>query len=172
MIEQNDFENSNVLASTENKKRFTLRFSEDTIRRIRVFCESFFIELNEFIANTIRYYLYTIGEDIESNEFDLIGRYYDISKLVGMQPLDIPHEISEKKSTINTEIPPLISKAVEDLCNEIPSTPEEFIEDIVKWSIDDIINKIKKDEYDFLDKYKDLSIVQKSIQQIYEKKLL
>ena len=172
MIEQNEIENSNVLILTENKMRFSLRFSKEIIRKIRVFCESFFIELNEFVINTIRYYLYDIRDDIESNKFDLIGRYYDASKLVGIQPPEIPQEILKKNCTVNVESPPLISKTVEDLCKEIPPTPEEFIEDLMKWSIDDIMNKIKKSEFEFLDKYKDFSKVQKSIQQIFEKNLV
>ncbi len=166
MIEQNEIENSNVLILPENKMRFSLRFSKEIIRKIRVFCESFFIELNEFVINTISYDLYDIREDIKSNKFDLIGRYYDVSKLAGIQPPDIPHELSEKKSIINAEIPTSISKAVEDLCNEIHSTPEEFMEDIMKWSIKDIVGQIKKGEFEFLDKYKDFSKIAKSIDQI------
>ena len=166
MIEQNEIENSNVLILPENKMRFSLRFSKEIIRKIRVFCESFFIESNEFVINTISYYLYDIREDIGSNKFDLIGRYYDVSKLVGIQPFNTSHEISEKKSSINVEIPPLISKAVEDLCNEIHSTPEEFMEDIMKWSINNIVGQIKKGEFEFLDKYKDFSKIAKSIDQI------
>ena len=171
MIEQNEIENSNVLILAGNKMRFTLRFSKETIRKIRVFCESFFIGLDDFILNTIKYYLYEIREDIESN-FDLIGSYYDVSTLVGIQPPDIPHETSEKKSLINTEIPPSISKAVEDLCNEIHSTPEEFMGDIMKWAINDIVGQIKKGEFEFLDKYKDFSRITKSIDQIYKNEII
>lgn len=98
-----------------------------------------------------------IREHIESNEFNLIGSYYDVSKLVGIQLLGTPQKIIEKDCIINIEIPPMVSKAVEDLCKEIPSTLEEFIEDIVKWSIHDVVSKIKKGEFDFLVKYKDFS---------------
>jgi len=168
MIDQNEIENSNVSALIKDEIRFSLRFSKEIIRKIRVFCESFFIELNEFVINTISYYLYDIREDIESNKFDLIGSYYNVSKLVETPPPDIPHELSDEKSTINVEIPPLISAAVEDLCDKIPLAPEEFMEDIMKWSINNIVGKIKKGEFEFLDKYKDFSKIAKSIDQIYK----
>ena len=167
--EPNEIENSNVLVSTENKKRYALHFNEDYTRRIRAFCESFFIDLNVFIVNAVRDYLYAIEDDIESNAFDLIGGYYDVSKLLGIQSSDTPLEVTEKKNIIEAEFPLLVSKAVQGICDEIPYTPEEFIEDIMKWSIDDIIDSIKKGRYDFLGKYKDFTEVIISIQQIYEK---
>ncbi|GAI66493.1 unnamed protein product, partial [marine sediment metagenome] len=42
----------------ENKKRYKLHFNEDTIGTIQVFCESFHIELNKFIVNTVGYFLF------------------------------------------------------------------------------------------------------------------
>ncbi|MEE9379698.1 MAG: hypothetical protein V3V33_16860 [Candidatus Lokiarchaeia archaeon] len=172
MSEQNEIENSNTLAPMIKKGRYTLHFDEVTEGKIQDFCEIFSIELKKFIVNTVGYFLFIIEDDIESNAYDLIGGYFDVSKFRSEQPTGKTPKASEKKITIEIEFPHLISKAIWHLTDEIPPTPEEFIEDTVKWSIADIISKIKKYEYDFLDKYKDFSKVQKSTQQIYEQNLL
>ena len=166
MIEQNEIENSNVSILKEYKKRYKLYIDVEIAERIQIFCEIFNVKLNKFIVNTVIYYLYVIEDDIESNENSLIGRYYDVSKLVGSQPIDNIHKNFEKNNEIKVEFPHSIFKVIENICDNIPLTPEEFIEDTVTWTINDIIENIKKGRYHFLDKYKDFSKIAKSIQQL------
>lgn len=166
MIEPNEIEDSKVLPTIENKKRYKLQFNEDTIGTIRVFCESFHIELNKFIVNTVGYFLYDIENDIESKEYDLIGGYFDVSKLVDVQSSNNTREMNEKINEIKAEFPLLISKAIDYVCDEIPLTPEKFIEDTINWAIVDIMDHIKEDRYNFLDKYKDFSKITQSIKSI------
>lgn len=172
MIGPNDIKNTieieefNTTTQKENKKRYKLHFNEDTIGKIRVFCESFHVELNKFIVNTIGYFLYDIEYDIGSKEFDLIGGYFDISKLVGVQSNNNTREANEKFNEIEAEFPLLISEAIDYVCDAIPLTPEEFIEDTINWEIVDIMDHIKEDRYDFLDKYKDFSKITQSIKSI------
>ena len=178
MIEPNNIKNPieieefNTTTQIENKKRYKLHFNEDTIGKIRVFCESFHIELNKFIVNTVGYFLFDIGDDIGTKGFDLIGGYYNVSKLVGVQSSNNNREMNDKFHEIEAEFPLLISKAIDYVCDEIPLTPEEFIEDTINWSIVNIMVHIKKERYDFLDKYKDFSTITESIDQIYKKNLL
>ena len=166
MREQNKIENSNISILAEHKKRYKLHFDEEIAERVQMFCEIFNVKLNKFIVNTVIYYLYVIEDDIESNEKTLIGRYYDVSKLVGSQPIDTTHKNFERHNEIKVEFPLSIFKAIENICDNISLTPEEFIEDTVNWSINDIIENIKKGRYHFLDKYKDFSKITKSIQQL------
>ena len=171
MMGQNEIENSNVLASTENK-RYKLHFDQVISEKIQDFCRIFKVKLNKFIVNSVGCYLYDIEDDIYSKEYDLIGRYFDVSKLVTIKPVDDNHETTEKNITIETDIPPLISKAIKHICDEIPLVQEEFIEDTVSWTIKDVLNKIKEDDYRFLGKYKDFSKISKTIDQIYEEGLV
>ncbi len=165
-IKPNEIEDSNVLLTIENKKRYKLRLNEDMIAKVRAFCESFHVELNKFIVNTVGYFLFEIEDDIGSTGFDLIGGYYNVSKLVGVQSSNNSSEVNEKISEIEAEIPLLISEAIDYVCDEISLTPEEFIEDTINWAIIDLIDRIKKDNYDFLDKYKDFSKITESIKSI------
>lgn len=172
MIEPKEIEDSKVLPTIENKKRYKLRFNKDTIGKVRTFCEAFHIELNKFIVNTVGNFLFDIEDDIGSKRFSLIGGYFNVSKLVGVQSSNNTREANEKSNEIEAEIPLLISKAIDYICDKIPLTPEEFIEDTINWAIGDIMDRIKEDRYDFLDKYKNFSKITESIDQIYKKNLL
>lgn len=166
MIKQNKIENSDDSILTKHKKRYKLHVDEKIAERIQIFCEIFNIKLNKFVVDTVIYYLYVIEDDIESNENAIIGKFYDISKLVGGQPIDTTHKNFEKYDEINVEFPFSIFEVIEIICDDIPLTPEEFIEDTVTWTIKDIIENITKGRYHFLDKYKDFSKIAKSIQQL------
>ena len=64
----------------KNQKQYKLYFDECTDGKIRTFCEVFNIELNTFIINTVKSYLYEIGDDLGDEDYDTIGKYYDVSK--------------------------------------------------------------------------------------------
>ncbi len=154
------------------KKRYKLHFDEDTTKKIRVFCETYSIELTKFVVNTVGCYLYAIEDDIVSNECDLIGAYYDASKLIGIQPTNKIQKEAGKIEVVEVEFPLLISNAIEYICDKIPLTPEEFIEDTLKWSIDDLLNNVKDRDYGFLLKYKDFSKITESINKIYKEGII
>ncbi|MBA7544751.1 hypothetical protein ES705_37112 [subsurface metagenome] len=101
-----------------------------------------------------------------SKDFDLIGGYFDVSKLVDVQSSNNTREKNEKINEIEAEFPLLVSKAIDYICDEISLTHEEFIEDTINWEIVDIMDHIKEDRYDFLDKYKDFSKITQSIKSI------
>lgn len=112
--------------------------------------------------------MYAIEDDIASNECDLIGAYYDASKLIGIQSANKIQKEAGKLVSVDVEIPLLISNAIEYICDKIPLTPKEFIEDTLKWSIDDLLNNVKDRNYGFLLKYKDFSKITESINKIYK----
>ena len=171
MMEQTEIENSNVLPLAGNK-RYKLHFDQVISGKIRDFCEIFKVKLNKFIVSSVGCYLYDIEDDIYSKEYNLIGRYFNISKFVAIQSVDNNHEITEKNIIIEAEFPTLISKAIEYICDEIPLVQEEFIEDTVSWTIENVFKKIKEDDYRFLGKYKDFSKITKTVNQIYEEDLI
>jgi len=109
-----------------------------------------------------------IEANIHQKDYDTIGKYYDVSKLVSVKPRNIPHKEPEENITVEAEFPLLISEAIEYICEEIPLTPEEFIVDTVNGEIDILIDNVKEDCYDFLDKYKDFSKIAKSIKRFYK----
>ncbi|TKJ23159.1 MAG: hypothetical protein CEE42_12220 [Promethearchaeota archaeon Loki_b31] len=140
--------------------------------KVRAFCESFLIKLNKFIVNTVGHFLFDIEDDIGSKAFDLIGGYYKVSRLVGVQSSNNTRETNEKFNEIKAEFPLLISEAIDYLCDEIPLTPEEFIVDTINGEIDFLLDNVKEGYYNFLGKYKDFSKITESIDQIYKKNLL
>ncbi len=166
--EKSEIKNSNALSSIENRKTYELHFDEVTDGKIRVFCEVFDLELNNFIVNTVKDDLYVIGANIHQNDYDTIGKYYDVSKLVGVQPRSVPHKEPEKNVIVEAEFPLLISGAIECLCDKIPLTAEEYIVDLVNEEICILIDNIKDRCYDFLGKYKDFSKIEKTINRFYE----
>jgi len=105
------------VSQEKNQKRYKLYFDEDTDKKIRAFCEVFNIELNAFIVDTVRADLYDIEEDIHQKDFDTIGKYYDVSKLVGVQPRNKTHKEPEKNIKVEGEFPLLISEAIEYICD-------------------------------------------------------
>jgi len=171
-IEPKEIEDSNILPTIENEKRYKLRFSKDIMAKVRVFCESFHIELNKFIVNTVGNFLFDIEDDIGSKRFSLIGGYFNVSKLVEVQSSNNTHEANEKINEIEAEFPLLISKAIDYFCDKIPLTPEEFIVDTINEEIDLSIDNVKEGCYNFLGRYKDFSKITESIDQIYKKNLL
>jgi len=166
--EKNEIKNSNELSSLESRISYKLYFDEGTDGKIRMFCEVFNIELNNFIVNTVKSYLYEIGNDLGDGDYDTIGKYYAVSKLVGVQPRNMPHKEPEKNIKVEAEFHHLISEAIEYVCDEIPKTPEKFIVDIINGEIDILIDIVKEGGYDFLATYKNFSKIVKSIQRIHE----
>lgn len=112
--------------------------------------------------------MYGIKDDIEERDYDTIGKYYDLSKLINFHLHSPTHENTDKNNIVETELPLLVSEAIENICDEIPLTPEGFLTDIVTWTIDILIDNVKEGCYDFLGKYKTFSKIVKSIQQIRE----
>lgn len=173
MMEPSEIEDSNIFSPIKNKNKYILHFAEDTERKIKVLCETFSIELNVFIINTVGYFLYNIEDDIDSNKYDLTGSYYDVSKLIDDRSVvKNPPVKSEKKYPLEINFPQLILDAIRIYCDEIPLTVEEFIQDTLEWYVDDLVRKVKKGEFDFLEKFKDFSKVQESIQKITDSNLL
>ncbi len=111
-------------------------------------------------------------DDIDNQEYNIFTRYFDLSKLIGKRSAEISLKEQEKKNVVEAEFHPLISDAIEIICEKIHWTPEEFIEHQVKLEINEIIDKIKEGDYSFLDKYFDFSQIKESISQIYKNNLL
>jgi len=171
-IEPKEIEDSKVLPTIENEKRYKLRFSKDMIGKVRAFCEAFLIELNKFIVNTVGYFLFDIEDDIGSKGFDLIGGYFNVSKFVGVQSSDNTRETNEKFNEIEAEFPLLISKAIDYICDKIPLTPEEFIVNTINRENGFLLDNVEEDCYAFLGKYKDFSKITELTDKIYKNNLL
>lgn len=91
-LENKNDHNGMLLNFSQDKthKQYILYFDEGTDGKIRLFCECFSIELNTFVVNTVKSYLYEIGDDLGDGDYDTIGKYYDVSKLVGVQHITYP----------------------------------------------------------------------------------
>lgn len=76
---------SQCLSNLMQLKLYELYFDEDTNGKIQALCEVFDIELNIFIVNTVRDAFYVIEGDLYQKDYDNIGKYYDVSKLAGIQ---------------------------------------------------------------------------------------
>lgn len=173
MIEPNDIKNTieieefNTPTQKENKKRYALYLNEETARRIQVFCETFRIEENHFIVKTVESQLYPIARDIENNEYDFVLQYFALSKIDGSRSVEnVQEENNNKNDKVEAIFPPLISKVIEKISKIIPWALEKFIEDIITESIDELFEKIKNGEYDFLGTYLDFSITKELIHQL------
>lgn len=167
MIEPKEIEESNVLPTIENEKRYKLHFSKDTIGKVRILCESFRIEVNHFIVKTVESRLYHIARDIENSDYDFILQYFDLSKLGGSRSVEnVQEENNNNNDKVESIFPPLISMVIENISKIIPWTLEKFLEDIITESIDELFEKIKNGEYDFLGIYLDFSIIKELIHQL------
>ncbi len=171
MLETDTNNNPIETPNTFNKK-YQLHFDGETAEKIKVFCETFYIESNHFIVKAVRWHLRNVEDDIDNQEYNIFTRYFDLSKLIGKCSEEISLKEQERKNVVEAEFHPLISDAIEILCEKVHWTPKEFIEHQVKWEINDIISKIKGGDYSFLDKYFDFSEIKESISQIYKNKLL
>lgn len=167
MIKPKEIEESNVLPTIENEKSYKLHFKEDTIGKVQILCESFRIEVNHFIVKTVESRLYPIARDIENNDYDFVLQYFDLSKLDGSRSVEnVQEENNNKNDKVEAIFPPLISMVIENISKIIPWALEKFLEDIITESIDDLFEKIKNGEYDFLGTYLDFSIIKELIHQL------
>lgn len=165
-IEPKDIEDSKVLPTIEKEKRYELHFNEETAGRIQVFCESFRIEENHFIVKTVESQLYAIARDIENNEYDFVLQYFVLSKLDGGHSVENVKEDNNKNVVVAVIFPALTSMVIEKIRKIIPWALGKFLEDIITESIEELYEKIKSGEYDFLGTYLDFSIIKELIHQL------
>lgn len=166
MMEPKETEDSNVLPTIENEKRYELHFNEEIAGRIQVFCESFRIEVIHFIVKTVESRLYTIARDIENNEYDFVLQYFALSKLDGSHSVENVQEDNNKNVIVGAIFPPLTSMVIENIRRIIPWALGKFLEDIITESTDELFDKINNGEYDFLDTYLDFSVIKELIHQL------
>jgi len=137
--------------------------------KIHIFCESFCIEIDHFIIKTLEGRLEGLLDDLEDMQYDFAIQYFDLSKLDVRKTIKTVPEEVEKNTILEVHIPCLISKPIEYFCEEIPVTPEKFIEEIVSSAMNRIMEDIKEENYEFLGKYKKFSRVIKELNKIHEK---
>ena len=157
----------------KSKKKYVLHFDEIIANKIHVFGELLFIELNDFVAKTLKPDLIVIEDDITTERYDIVIKYFDLSKLIGIHTHRILDDLNEKKSISEIKFPHLISRAIQKICNTVHWKPEKFIEDIVTRKINDMVKAIKNGKYDFLAAYLDSDLLEivKLINQIYKKSI-
>lgn len=107
------------MQKTQENKIYKIFFDKDTVGKIQVSWESIFIEISDFIVKTVISELYPILDDIEDKDYDIIGRYFNLSKLVSNQSEKNTNNKSEKTSMIEANFHILISKVIEIICDTI-----------------------------------------------------
>ena len=152
-------------------KRYILHFNKEIAEKIRLFCEVFFLNTSYFIEKTVATELFSIQCDLEG-DLDMFIGYFDTSKLRG-DPNKLPKQkVTKNNCEIECELHPLIAKPIEELCEKIHWTPEEFIANVMRYKMIHIFNDLKKGENEFITIYFDLKQISKSIDDIYYNKLI